>query len=588
MQAKNSLNTLALDLHALPFRIKTQKNGPYCYVVGYQKARELDSQGRSRSVDVNRIQIGTLLDNGQVRLSKTFVRKYPQFQGFEEGAVYYLKNRLLTKALYQESYEECQQSEEDLAPLVDDEAQTLIAGPVSVYQDISNEMRLKERLQIAFGKKAGRDLHTFVLALAVMAKESLHGLTSFTKSHYVPGASHLTEKRLTELLRVASDQELQMEFWKTGVERLSNEGDAVLGLVCDGTSITTYGDILDAALGHNKQNEKQKQVNYMCLLNPINHDILFAQTYQGSIPDVAFYTPFLKLFEETHITKKMAVSLCCDRGFVSENNITYQLTHNLQINMAVSFSQHGHIASNGMSLMETMLKKAPRVDSNLCGYQMPDTNHTILNADTMERTTYSIPTYLFFNWEKFHRDMAESRHHVYRCIEQKEMFGHAEANLESRCRRFIKVSTTPEGNKVYELNGEALEKQMYKNNAFALLCNSRKTMKEALMEYRCRNEIELFFRTLKNTMGAERLHVGEAGYQGILFLKTLAASMYNKLNLRLEQASQENDELPRIYIPDFMDLLSVVVAKRYRGTWELERPIAKTRRYMEAIGIKVR
>jgi transposase len=200
-------------------------------------------------------------------------------------------------------------------------AQAEFIGPSLVFGKITKKYHIDEMLHGAFEKSTANK----ILALAwYIASEGSALINSdvWLSNFENPFGISLSSQDITRLLDSMNFDNI-MTFYSQWLNFLKNNEDKVL---FDLTSISYYGRKVNlAAWGHNRDNEELPQVNYalLCLRNTAMP--LFAWLLNGSINDVNTLINTLEMLDKLGYKPDC---LMMDRGFSSEENINYMLSHN--------------------------------------------------------------------------------------------------------------------------------------------------------------------------------------------------------------------------------------------------------------------
>jgi transposase len=197
-------------------------------------------------------------------------------------------------------------------------AQAVFIGPDLVLGGITHKYRINHMLRKAFGDNTAGE----ILALAwYIASEgdALSNSDSWLDHFENPAGCSMSSQDITRLLDSMSYDSI-MVFYEQWLAAFKKVEDKVL---YDLTSISYYGHGINlAAWGHNRDNEVLPQVNYALLCLRSTAMPLFAWTLDGSISDVTTLMNTLQFLDKLGYKPDC---LLMDRGFASEENITYML-----------------------------------------------------------------------------------------------------------------------------------------------------------------------------------------------------------------------------------------------------------------------
>jgi transposase len=216
----------------------------------------------------------------------------------------------------------CVISNEDGVQTVLKTAQAVFYGPEFVLGSITKKYRLNAIVKEAFSDQMASD----VLSLAwYIASEGSALVNSdvWLDTFKNPRGCGMTSQEITRLLdKVTYDG--MMTFYRLWPKQACSErkkGEAKV--LYDLTSISYYGsDINSADWGYNRDHEKLPQVNYGLLCLRDTAMPLFAWPLTGSISDVRTLENTLQFMSKLGFKPDC---LMMDRGFASQDNITYML-----------------------------------------------------------------------------------------------------------------------------------------------------------------------------------------------------------------------------------------------------------------------
>jgi transposase len=216
----------------------------------------------------------------------------------------------------------CVISKKDEIQTVLETAQAVFFGPELVFSVITKKYQLDAIIKKAFPGQTASD----VLSLAwYIASEgsALVNSDAWLDSFENPRGCGMTSQEITRLLdRVSYDG--MMTFYKLWPKQATGErkkgGAKVL---YDLTSISYYGSAINSAdWGYNRDHEKLPQVNYGLLCLRDTAMPLFAWPLTGSVSDVRTLQNMLQFMNKLGFKPDC---LMMDRGFASQENITYML-----------------------------------------------------------------------------------------------------------------------------------------------------------------------------------------------------------------------------------------------------------------------
>jgi hypothetical protein len=199
-------------------------------------------------------------------------------------------------------------------------AKATFTGPSMIFGGITNRFGLDDMLQKAFGKDASRDIISLAWYLASEGA-ALSDSDAWLCYYDNPRGCAISSQDITRLLDAMNNDGI-MTFYREWLASQQNDNDKVL---YDLTSISWTGKGIDfAEWGHNRDKESLPQVNFALLCARSTAMPLFAWPLAGSISDTRTLQNTLQFLENLGYKPNC---LMMDRGFSSQENITYMLEH---------------------------------------------------------------------------------------------------------------------------------------------------------------------------------------------------------------------------------------------------------------------
>lgn len=327
---------------------------------------------------------------------------------------------------------------------------------------------------------------------------------------------NLSSQEISRLLGSIREDQIN-GFFKDWMEN-NNKGK---GLLFDITSVSSY-DRNNAYIerGYNRDHENLEQVNIGLLsaygsLVPMWYSIL-----PGSISDVTVMD-YLSANLSTLGLKQIVIT--SDRGFYSDRNLKLLVDNNYKFTLPVPSSigwQKDLINENVDKLYDPDNIIHIDDESFVYGKTFCDNN-----------SPYGrIWKHLYFDPGRKQREIAAFMIRLEKCRTELE----AEKRLE-RNRKFYEtyftVKETPKIGRKVIVNSEAVNAFLNSASCYwVLISNTEKDAATALLHYRMRNDIELQFDDLKNTIDCKRLRThNESTMRGKVFICFLSLIVLNEL-----------------------------------------------------------
>ena len=116
--------------------------------------------------------------------------------------------------------------------------------------------------------------------------------------------------------------------FKTQYHKKKNGNKHMQFLALDGTNVENAGNCLTKAQsGKSKSGTSNKVINFITLVDQSTHELFSTVTYAGNITDVLTVESVCRQLVDRGAGDN--ISLVCDRGFWSINNISAMLEHNI-------------------------------------------------------------------------------------------------------------------------------------------------------------------------------------------------------------------------------------------------------------------
>jgi hypothetical protein len=199
-------------------------------------------------------------------------------------------------------------------------ARAVFTGPATVFGGISKRYRIDTLLRKAFGEDIADD----ILSLAwymVSEGAALSDSDAWLAYFENPKGGPISSQGITRILDSMGIDGI-MTFYKGWLASIEKPGDRVL---YDLTSISWTGRGMDmTAWGHNRDKDSLPQVNFALLCARSTAMPLFAWPLEGSVNDVKTLQNTLQFLGKLDYKPGC---LMMDRGFASQENITYMLQH---------------------------------------------------------------------------------------------------------------------------------------------------------------------------------------------------------------------------------------------------------------------
>lgn len=325
----------------------------------------------------------------------------------------------------------------------------------------------------------------------------------------------LTSQRTSEVLAEISDDKINA-FFKAWITR-QKDADSML---FDITSISTYGkNNIYAERGYNRDHEDLEQINMSLLTSVATTLPMWYCITPGSMSDVAVLEYVLKILNKLNIKK---FTFFGDRGFYSDYNLNLITKKGHKFTVPVPSSvgwQKSMIAENKSTMLSPRNVIEMEDGSIIYG-------KTIYKMTEYGRTYYHI----YFDPTRKNKIVNDFMHRLQRCkceLEANDMY---EKNKHMYEKYFV-VKDTPKKGRVVEYNDQAIQDYIDNDSCYwILMSTAEKDTEKALTSYRTRNDVELGFDDVKNSMDLKRMrNHTEKTIKGKIFVTFIALILLTQL-----------------------------------------------------------
>jgi transposase len=341
----------------------------------------------------------------------------------------------------------------------------------------------------------------------------------------------MDDRRCSEMFASISYEE-RMSFFEEWV-RVRQEQEYI---AYDVTSISTYSSSIDIAeWGYNRDQESLPQVNLGMYFGTTSQLPVYYTIYSGSITDKSYLVFMLENTSRLGINK---VCFVMDRGFVTEDNITYMAEKGYpfivpfpldRVEAADILNAHGQSIRKAVNRISEFDIYGASFDYELYGVHMK--------------------VHVFFDPEKQNLDEKELYARIARLSKELEKMSNAK-RVSRRYTNFFTVEEEKSGIN-FGIDNNKIDEKLKKAGYFILLTTEQSCSPKTLIRiYRGRDVIEKNFDQLKNGLDFRRLrtHIGKTT-DGKIFVGFLALILRSCLLSKVKaQAETERMTLNKILI----------------------------------------
>ena len=495
---------------------------------------------KKRSFVESKVQVGRLLDDGSIRLSKNFVDKFPQYA---HQTVFWGDHELISEENFSEAFVQKPEST-DISWSCDT---VRIGVSYAAWQ---------------FGQQTARIL----FALSVYKLDGGGAMMTFEDwlpQVWLPEVQSLDGRRISEMLSSITQPQLE-RYYKLRYDRACKHSDSPVILSFDSTSISTYSNTINAAAwGHAKQNPELRQVNYMTVCDHATGDVVFACSCDGSINDQTILPEiYLRMkFAGLDLTNNILVT---DRGFQSIYNTQTAINLNLKYIQFLSLKEgvvKVHLQRHKQALCDSIAHKDPVL--GISAIAVPDewkenTDRDVLKAlelknegaakirEIESETLKSIEKAAQKGEAAVKRVKSSAAELVRKQEEQNSKL--IDPVQWKKIKRFLYENRRAKDDEpVWSIKFDELKEAVEFKGCQAIRSNAESNPFVALKLYRQRHIIEQGFNQLKNEVGGSRFEATEAAYRGKLFVYTLAQALRMSM---LSKAREVHAVHPDLKMPE--------------------------------------
>ena len=516
---------------------------------------------KKRSFVESKVQVGRLLDDGSIRLSKNFVDKFPQYA---HQTVFWGDHELISEENFSEAFVQKPEST-DISWSCDT---VRIGVSYAAWQ---------------FGQQTARIL----FALSVYKLDGGGAMMTFEDwlpQVWLPEVQPLDGRRLSEMLSSITQPQLE-RYYKLRYDRACKHSDSPVTLSFDSTSISTYSNTINAAAwGHAKQNPELRQVNYMTVCDHATGDVVFACSYDGSINDQTILPEiYLRMkFAGLDLTNNILVT---DRGFQSIYNTQTAINLNLKYIQFLSLKEgvvKVHLQRHKQALCDSIAHKDPVL--GISAIAVPDewkenTDRDVLKAlelknegaakirEIESETLKSIEKAAQKGEAAVKRVKSSAAELVRKQEEQNSKL--IDPVQWKKIKRFLYENRRAKDDEpVWSIKFDELKEAVEVKGCQAIRSNAESNPFVALKLYRQRHIIEQGFNQLKNEVGGSRFEATEAAYRGKLFVYTLAQALRMSMLCKAREVHAVHPELkmPEESMRKLITQLQCMQAYKHRTT----------------------
>lgn len=399
--------------------------------------------------------------------------------------------------------------------------------------------------------------------MAITSGGAFDKYEDFSRKNIVFGCQRWTGKEIDKALSKLSSAQIQ-KFWKA-LNKSSRHPGELLAISGDSEGISAQGASAEAT-----------RINLVCGVNSKTGQVLYSETFEGSIPDVrAFEHNYKSLTNETVNPKR--VLFIGDRDYKSGDNLELAMRMGTEFVMAVK-SNESLIKNDIDEIYLTVRRARNHISGTVNGMALTTEQYSYKDeAMKLHRAPVFYHAFLDKSRAMAEQDRLNLLRELY--LEHQATPSNQRKPLNSEIYQEVKpfLSVINE----HETFDEDKYDAAYSQSGLFFLCTSSNCESKQVYEYyQDRNTVEVFFDHLKNGVDARRLANQENAYQGFLFLATLAAGVHMFLARKFNQTPGYTSSVSKVF-----SSLAKLEVTTLNGVQTVSLPPTKTQELLNKIGL---
>ena len=401
---------------------------------------------------------------------------------------------------------------------------TILTGQKMVLDKVCQEVALRSVLQKAFSKADADSILALAYYVVCQGKAFSRSEDWLINRGY--SKLGLTSQRISDLLASISDDRVNV-FFKEWIAR-QLKGDSML---FDITSVSTYGrSNIYAERGYNRDHENLEQIN-LSLLTSVGSSlpIWYCMT-PGSMSDVAVLEFVLKTLDKLGIEK---FTFFGDRGFYSERNLKLitKYKHRFTVPVPSSVAWQKEMIADAKPTMIAPENVIELEDGSLVY------GKTVYKKTDYGRTWYHI----YYDSARKGKIIDDFMLRLRKCKDELETGVYYEKNKDFY-EKYLIVHETPKRGRKVIYNDQAVQDFIDSDSCYwVLVSTAEKDTEKALLAYRNRNDVEVNFDDVKNSMDLRRLrNHSEKTVKGKLFVIFIALILLTQLRKDVQKTPMKD------------------------------------------------
>ena len=454
---------------------------------------------------------------------------------------------------------------------------TLRVGTYAVLRHIAKQEGLTQILENVHGEEdAGRIFDIMLYLITAQSAAFVH-YEPFMRSHLMESCEIISDVTISKLLKEAVGEDNRHEMLRQWNKSHSSDANMIY-IGYDSTNFPCEGEISLAEFGAAKEDESRPQINLAITVSQKDTTPLDYEVYPGSIVDMSECAYML---QRMHDYGYRNVGFMFDRGYYTEPNFQYLDGKHFDFIM---------MAQEDTVFIRELISEHAEMLKN-------DTSLFIVNHDisgiTARRTLYGKERFFHLYYDdvkaSISRRQLQSRIGALKVSLDKlvntrlrknaslsdyDAWFELEISEITEPKKSKKQSSKSAGNDCgddkkirvltgYALKQEVIKKQLDAYGFFCIVASKEKDCCAVLENYRGRDNIEKFFRSIKWGMDFKTpaVHSDEAA-EGKIHLMFLAGILRNRLLQISRRIKVETKNRRSFTVPGIIDQLEMIECTR--------------------------
>ena len=547
---------------------------------------------------------------GEIEFKQEFIDEYPDLNSFR---TYKTENGIEFK-------------------LIDDEldvvtkalkVKKLIGGATWAIDKAISQIGIGDALRSTFGQyKRHLKLASIINYMIQQRTCVMHNYEPFAKSHWLPWSRPLNDAQIHHLFKNITEDDIFRFFNALNRGYRDKFGEQFfkrLFVALDSTSISNYSKELSLAdMGHNKDGDFLKQINYLMVCDEISGSLIYGKTYKGNVVDVSTIKNLLadlkcifKYDGDDDFSPNLV--FVTDRGYDSNDNLQDFLKHGfnfvmraarLELDTRVSSTIDKHIDElkdfNNFDTYVEQYVYTAKVEYKYDDYPIQDKNkNNTTKVDTYVHMYYDPKIY---NQQRdnivFNINLARNS---YNQRVQDFYNENGSASVEDlgkidigKMQSFIRHYCSFDAKGFAVINSDKVHKKLKYCGVMALVSDCLSDPKEALFAYMNRQRVERNFETHKSILRFNRPYSSnDKSFQGKFLCEMLATavSIYFETNLKnyekTPDAAKDNIIINSSSMSKIIDELNTIMLVSLKNGFYFDEVQGKYRHLYKALGVPV-